>query len=298
MTERAGDGIPAVDSTAFGRTTAVRPLGDGRYACSFDAAWSVPVGINGGILMAVLVRAIHAEVGPGRQLRSLTCQFMRPPKATEATVVVEVVRTGKRATNLRVTLEQDGRPMVIGLAICFTGGLREVATWSPGLPQVPPPAEVEIVSTLDPRMPSIADRLIYRPCIGPAPYSGTALAPGQPARTGGWLDLTEPHPVETALLVFFLDAWWPAALGPIDTLSMNPTIDFTFHQRTELPPQGLPPQSLLLDVWTVASQEGLCDEDAAIYTADGTLLAQARQLAITLTPEDRPLATQASLEQR
>lgn len=42
---------------------------------------------------------------------------------------------------------------------------------------------------------------------------------------------------------------------------------------------------------TAASMDGLVDEDARLYAADGTLLAQSRQLAITLTPEDRPPVT-------
>ncbi len=82
-----------------------------------------------------------------------------------------------------------------------------------------------------------------------------------------------------------------AALGPIETLAFNPTIDLTFHLRAALPPEGLDPQPILLDVRTATSMEGLVEEDALLYAADGTLLAQSRQLAITLTPEDRPPVT-------
>jgi Thioesterase-like superfamily len=148
-------------------------------------------------------------------------------------------------------------------------------------------------------MPSIAERVTYTPRIGPAPLSGTPLAPGEPARTGGWLELKDPHPIDVAVLAFFVDAWWPAALGPIDVMAFNPTIDLTFNVRTALPPGGLAPQPLLLDVVTQASLEGLCDEDVRLFTADGVLLAQARQLAITLTPDDRPMVTktdQAALQ--
>ena len=77
--------------------------------------------------------------------------------------------------------------MATGLAVCFTGGLGEVASWAPLPPAVPGPGELEVVATKDPRNPSIADWLRYRPCIGPAPYSATPLKPGEPARTGGWL---------------------------------------------------------------------------------------------------------------
>ena len=274
----------------FAAATAVTPLGGGRYGCVLDAGWSALAGINGGILMAIIVRAIEAEVGAERGLRSLQCQFMRPPKAAPAEIVIETLRSGARATNLRVRLEQNGRVMLEALATCFAGGLREIARWSPPMPEVAPPG-ASALELGDPRMPSIADRVGYTPLIGPAPMSGTPLEPGEPARTGGWLELKDPHPIDVAVLAFFVDAWWPAALGPIDVMAFNPTIDLSFHVRTALPPEGLPPQPLLLDVVTQASLEGLCDEDTRLFTADGVLLAQSRQLAITLTPDDRPPVT-------
>ncbi|MDO9355121.1 MAG: thioesterase family protein [Solirubrobacteraceae bacterium] len=276
--------------SGFSETTAVTALGDGRYACNFSAAWSTLAGINGGILMATLVRAIEAEVGEGRGLRSLQCQFMRPPKAGDAEITIEVMRSGARATNLRLRIEQGGKTMLEGLAACFTPGLRELATWSRNAPAVEVPGDDPPVFT-DPRRPSTADHVIYTPRIGPPPFSGTLPGPGEPARTGGWLELRDPQPVDVALLAFFSDAWWPAALGPLDIVAFNPTIDITFDVRTTLPPGGLPHQPLLLEALTRASLEGLCDEDAWVYAADGTLLAHSRQLAITMTPDDRPMVT-------
>ncbi|MBO9532882.1 MAG: thioesterase family protein [Solirubrobacteraceae bacterium] len=282
---------PADPASDFAAATAVTALGDGRYGCFLDARWSALAGINGGILNAILIRAAEAEVGEGRSLRSLHVQFMRPPKATDAEVHVEVLRSGGRATNLRLSLHQGGRLILEALATCMTGGLRELARWSPTPPSVPSATDTQSPTMEDPRMPAIADRLTYGPRIGPPPLSGTPLEPGAPARTGGWLQLHGDQRIDAATLAFFADAWWPAALGPIDVLAFNPTVDLTFHLRTSLPPGGLDPQPILLDVRTEASLEGLVDEDARLYTADGTLLATSRQLAITLTPDDRPPVT-------
>ncbi|MFT4036202.1 MAG: thioesterase family protein [Patulibacter sp.] len=272
--------------------TAITPLGAARYACNLDPRWSALAGINGGILAAILVRAAAAQAGTDRPLRTLHVQFMRPPKAGRAEVAVETLRTGGRATNQRLVLTQDGRVILEALATCMAGGLRELARWTPDPPSVAP-IDADVAPINDPRMPEIADRLIYAPRIGPHPISGTPLAPGEPARTGGWLQLHGAQPIDTAALAFFVDAWWPAALGPIDTMAFNPTIDLTLHIRTALPAGGLQPQPLLLDVQTEASLEGLVEEDTRLFTADGTLLAQSRQLAITLTPDDRPPVTKA-----
>ncbi len=276
--------------SAFATATAATPLGHGRYGCSLDAGWSALAGINGGILMAILVRAIETETGPDRSLRSLQCQFMRPPKAGDAEVVIETIRSGARATNLRVRLEQGGKVMLEALAVSFSSGLRELARWSPPAPQVAPP-EADLPVFSDPRLPSVAERVTYTPRIGPAPISGTPLEPGEPARTGGWLELKDPQPIDLPLLAFYADAWWPAALGPLTEMAFNPTIDMTLDIRTALPAAGLPHQPILLDSRTQASLEGLCDEDVCLFTADGVLLAQSRQLAITLTPADRPMVT-------
>ena len=266
--------------TAFARTTAIRPLGAGRYACDFDAGWSTAAGINGGILMGTMIRALQAETGADRHPRSLQVQFMRPPKPGPAEVQVELIRAGRRATNARVRVTQADELMVEALATSFTNDLDVVATWSPLMPDVPAAADLE-PHAVDPRHPPIGNHVAFRPCIGPLPFTGAALEPGEPARTGGWLELRDPSPVEPALAAFFIDAWWPAALGPITELSMNPTVELSLHFRTAIPPEGLPHQPLLLDVRTEASIEGLVDEHARLFTADGILLADAVQLAIT-----------------
>lgn len=292
--ELAGDGTAGPAGDDFAATTAITPLGGGRYRCVLDPRWSALAGINGGILLAVITRAVAAEVGRDRGLRTVQCQFMRPPAPGDAELEVVTLRTGKRATNLRVQLTQQGRLILEALVVCFAGGLREVASWAPAMPDVEPPG-AEPSSIADPRMPAIAERLTYTPRLGPPPLSGTPVPPGKPARTGGWLQLKGDQPIDAAVLAFFADAWWPASLGPLNQLAFNPTIDLTFHLRAQLPPEGLPAQPLLLDVTTIAMQEGLVDEDARLYSADGTLLAQSRQLAITMTPDDRPPVTKADV---
>ncbi|MBJ7470149.1 MAG: thioesterase family protein [Solirubrobacteraceae bacterium] len=275
------------DQTAFQRTTAVTALGGGRYACAFDHGWSTAAGINGGILMATMVRALQAEIAADRHPRSLQVQFMRPPAAGPAEIQIELIRQGARATNARVRVTQGDKLMVEGLATSFSNDLDVIAEWAPHPPQVPEPGEMP-PRLVDPRMPPVGDHLAYRPAIGPFPFTGEALVPGEPARTGGWLELRESSPVDLALVAFYIDAWWPAALGPITEMSMNPTVELSLHFRTALPPEGLPHQPLLLDVRTDASLQGLADEHARLFTADGTLLADAVQLAITRRAPQQP----------
>ena len=74
----------------FEHATAVAPLGEGRFRAEVDPGWSTPIAANGGYLAAILVRAIeaHGATAPRtappargsdpRQLRSLTCHYLRP----------------------------------------------------------------------------------------------------------------------------------------------------------------------------------------------------------------------------
>ncbi len=98
----------------------------------------------------------------------------------------------------------------------MTGGLRELARWSPPAPEIAPPdAPVPGGVIDDPRMPAIAERLRTTPRIGPAPLSPHPAGGGRArARTGGWLQFKGDQPVDAAALAFFCDAWWPAAHRP------------------------------------------------------------------------------------
>ncbi|TMF87528.1 MAG: thioesterase family protein, partial [Chloroflexi bacterium] len=51
----------------------------GRYSYVWGDEWIGMRGPHGGFLAAVLLRAMEAEVGPGRAPRSLTVHFAAPP---------------------------------------------------------------------------------------------------------------------------------------------------------------------------------------------------------------------------
>src|SRR5215218_8153213 len=103
----------------FEQATAVPPVGDGHFRAEIDPGWSTPIAANGGYLAAILVRAIEAHgatttgaasgaVSP-RQLRSLTCHYLRPVSGGPLDVGVEVVRAGRRISTVAVTAAQNGK---------------------------------------------------------------------------------------------------------------------------------------------------------------------------------------------
>ena len=108
--------------------------------------------------------------------------------------------------------------------------------------------------------------------------------PDQPMETGGWLGLVEPRPIDSLSLAFFCDALIPAPFMRIAEPAPAPTIDLTIHFRVPMPRVARPrPQRTVprTDPGGVM-HEGLFEEDVVIWAADGTVLAQSRQLAILM----------------
>jgi acyl-CoA thioesterase len=289
--------------TPFELATAVEPLAGGRFRASVDATWSAPIGPNGGYIAAILVRAIVGHVDPAgeRRLRSLTLHYLRPPQHGEIEIEVETVRSGRRFSTGRVRAFQGGKEIVAGLAALGAPGLPEAGHWAPLAPAVAPPPSRSAAEAppreyrpesglwMDPSASpaEIAKHVLMAPCAGAIPFSGQQLAPGEAAEAGGWVALREPQPIDVAVVALAADIWWPPSFGPLTGPALAPTIDLTVHIRADIPPAGLPDQAILGFFRTRANVAGLIDEDGQMFLADGTLLAQSRQLAL-LAPIESP----------
>ncbi len=310
----------------FEHATALTDLGDGRFRAQVDPGWSTPIAANGGYLAAILVRALEAHGAtagdgdtPARQLRSLTCHYLRPVKGGPLDVTVELVRVGRRISTARLTASQDGRDALLALAALAVLDLPAAGQWEPEPPRVgpPPPRDAPLVAPDDYRarggegwlgrangMPPMFERVRVAPRIGGVPFSNTARGPasaghaagsgtpwlpaGEAPETGGWIALPEARPIDAAFVALCTDVWWPPAFQPLGRPAIAPTIDLTIHVRADIPPAGMPDQPVLGTYRSTAAHGGLMEEDAALFLPDGTLLAHARQLAIFM-----PLDTQA-----
>lgn len=281
---------------SFADATAVTPCGEDRFTASIDTGWSAPMGPNGGYVAAVIVRAMLAALDPGgkRRLRSLTCHYLRPLVGGPVELAVEQVRSGRRLTTGRVRMLQGGRDVVAALGSLAATGLETAATWSPSAPPVAPAPAPDAVSVpfgrygfggdtwFDPAgaMSGIGHRIRMAPRLGPRPFSGTPLVPGEAAESGGWLTLPEHHRLDTAFVVACTDFWWPPSQQPVTQPAWTPTIDLTVHVRADLGPDGLDSEPVLGVFRSAAAVDGLVEADGQLFLADGTLLAQSRQLAL------------------
>lgn len=263
-------------ATKFETDTSVTPLGDGAYEGSVDEAWWIALGPNGGYIAAMLVRAIAAEVDDAqRRPRSLTIHYTAAPAAGPVRIEVAIERTGRSLSTVTARMHQEGRLIAVAIAALATARERRVDFDDTTPPPVPPPEQLQTFPQND-GMPVFTRQWELRPAIGGIPFTG-----GDSAETGGWIRLAERQPIDYPLVAQLTDAWLPAVFTRLTGRNAVPTVDLTIHFREELP---LEDDWLLVRFTSTLSKHGFVEEDGQIWTRDGRLVAQSRQLALLQAP--------------
>lgn len=266
--------------TPFDTETAVRPLGDGRYAATMAREWWVVRGPNGGYLAAVILRALTDAVGDeARSPRSLTVHYASPAGDGDVEIVTTIERSGRSLTTVSARVTQAER--LVALAVgAFSAPRPGPEFCDLVMPQVPGPQQY-VARDTPAEAPAIAHRWDTRWAIGHPPVPGRPLAAR--AVAGGWIRLPEHREVDALAAAAITDAWTPPMFSRVDAPVFVPTVDLTIHFRAALPHPGLAPDAFVLATFrsTVAAG-GFLEEDGEVWAPDGTLLAQSRQLATIL----------------
>jgi acyl-CoA thioesterase len=261
----------------FQRDTAVERLGPDRYAARIDRGWWIVRGPNGGYVAALLLRALGEAVGDAsRTPRSLTVHYTSPPVEGPAEIHTARERVGRSLTTATARLLQDGKLRALAIA-AFATPREGPAFDSLPMPEVVPPERAEPLPAPVHVIP-IRDRYDSRLAFGAL---GSRSAE---AATGGWIRLREdPGPVDAALLAAYTDSWPPALFTKVDPTKLLggvPTVDLTVHFRAPWP-AALDPREFALVVFrTRLARDGFLEEDGEVWSRDGVLLAQSRQLAV------------------
>jgi acyl-CoA thioesterase len=283
--EREGDeeqpGPPGAE--AFERDTAVELRGrdgeDHTFAAEVSPGWRAGRGPHGGYIAAMLLRAMTATVADAtRAPRSLTVHYARAPQPGPVTIRAVHERKGRSLSTVSARLEQQG-----GLAALALAGFS--VPWSgPELadvemPRVAPADDTREAGSLRKfGAPPFTRHTVLQPRIGTPPFAGAEA----PMEIGGWLGLAGERPLDALALAFFSDALFSPPFIRMHERAMSPTVDLTIHFRQALGPERDPRELVLVRFETELVHEGFFDESGTIWAADGTLLAQSRQLAILM----------------
>jgi acyl-CoA thioesterase len=258
---------------------ALRPAGDGRFEGEVRGGWWTPRGPLGGYVMALMLRALEQTVAdPERMPRSVTMHFLRPPAAGPVAVEARVERAGRTLTSVSGRLLQEGTLMGLALGAFSTPWESPLLDDAPMPPVDPPQGRVSEPRGIPSAMPPpFVERMVFQRRFGEPLFSGA-----EHAVVGGWLGLREERPVDAAAVTMLADAWFPAPWPRLKGLAAAPTIELTLHYRAPLPiPDGL----LLGRFETRLVRDGFFEESGELWSADGTLVAQSRQLALLIGAE-------------
>jgi acyl-CoA thioesterase len=257
----------------FDADTAVTRVDAHRFRSVLLDRWNIVSGPNGGYLAAIIARAMtEAVADTTRGLRSLTVHYLARPEFDEVEVDVEILRQGRSLSSLQAVMRQGDRVICSSLA-AFSVPWTSTEEWR--LP-LSVHADNDGVD-MDRTSPPLAENWTGRP-IADAPF----LSGAGTARVAQWIRAAKPRPLDAIELVAISDAIPPAGFPRMTVPTSMPTVDLTVHIRASLPLVGTPDdERVYAECNTLHVAEGFAEEDCHIWAADGTLLAQSRQLAIT-----------------
>ena len=216
---------------------------------------------------------------PARPPRTLTVHFLRKPVAGPVTLHTEVERQGRSLVTLSGRLRQADQTIALAIA-AFSPPWDGPDFDDAPMPAVAPPDPQRAMppEILD-QLPPFGRHLVMQSRFGAAPFAdGDA-----PMTVGGWIGLAEPRTTDALALALYSDAWFPSPYIKLRRLAATPTVVLSVQFRTALPrPDSDPLELCLARYSSTLVREGFYEEDAVIWGADGTLLAQSRQLGIVL----------------
>jgi acyl-CoA thioesterase len=267
--------------TRFDEDTGLTLVSPGAFEGRNDPSWRIIRGANGGHLAAVVLRGMMLHLdNPERTPRSLTVHFLRVPKEEPFTVETNVEREGRTMSTMTARYVQDGKLIAFGVAafsVERTGpDFSEIE-----MPIVPRPEDLERIPDRD-DFP-FGQHFDIRRALGPETPD-----PDNRAETGVWIRLREPRVADHLVVTQLMDAWAPSVFVKLAQGGGGagvPTIDMTFYYREMLPLEGAKPDDWYLGVFrTQTSRGGFIEEDGWLWSRQGRLVAQSRQLALLMTP--------------
>ena len=255
-----------------------RPLGGGRYAFEVPEGWLQGRGLFGGIIVAILIRAIEAEqADETRPLRSLTCEIVAPVLPGPALLVVDALRQGSGLSCFRAVLEQGGQVMAHAVGVLAKRRPAPMAWQNLSPPAAPDWQTLPLTPMAAVGIPECAQRFDFRFVSG-APYAGPGVSP----EVIGYVNTRLPwkrRDASTAGLL--IDAWWSAAIVPMTTRRPIATIAFSLDLIGDF--EGLPPDAPLLHRGIApVAWDGYVSEDRELWGVDGRLIARNHQVVAVI----------------
>lgn len=264
--------------------TQVRRVGDGpgaRYATDIVPGWDIAGNANGGYLIALAARAAADAVG--RPPLSITAHYLAPGRPGPAEVLVDVHRAGRRTATASAVLRGEG-----GDILRVLGTFAELREEGPAVvdaapPDLPPLGECVRVAP-PAEQSGFGDRIEM--FVHPDDAVFRLGTPRGVAEFRGWFEFADRQPIDPFGLLVAADAFPPVIFNRGEfPIAWAPTLELTVHIRGVAAPGPL-----RCRFSSRFMQAGMFEEDGEVWDANGTLVAQSRQLALIPRPVPAPPA--------
>jgi acyl-CoA thioesterase len=227
----------------------------------------------GGLVGALALKAMRAQVPAERKVRSLSMAFVGPVGSAPFSIQTQKLRKGKSVTTVEAKVIQDGD--ICCTAVGSFGGDRTSAIeFAPiGRPEMPGPDEAIELPFIDGLTPAFTRHFAYRWGLGDLPFTGQG---GR--EIGGWIQFQENTDcLSEEWLVALADAWPTPVLSmltqPVAASTLTWELGFVHLNRDTCSEN---------DWWayrsTVDSAErGYVHEQGAVWDPEGRLAVHSRQ---------------------
>ncbi|MEI7479577.1 MAG: thioesterase family protein [Actinomycetes bacterium] len=262
----------------FTEATVVTSLGGNRFGIDLDDNWTVMGKPNGGYLMAVMARAVEAQLRIDGVLHPFpvagSALYASVPDCGSAEMRVEILRSGRSASQAHVILEQGGVAQVTGQ---FTfGGLDHEEDPRYAVHEaisVPPIEECFRLPAVNPSGFTVGILEGSEQHMDPATLGWTGIGEAGQGEIRGWVRFQDGRDFDPFSLLFVGDCFPPATFN-LGSVGWVPTLQLSVYVRA-LPAPG--PLRVRQAITVVHGR--LVDEVCHVIDAEGTLVAQATQLA-------------------
>lgn len=255
----------------------------GSYAVDISSGWTIGGGINGGLLLAVMARAMSDALG-GRghtEPLAVSAYYLSPTRPGPAMVETDIARQGGSSSTGSAALVQyadDGRREERIRAMgSFTdlSRLPSEATTRLTPPDLPPVEQCVSKDDAPAGSPVPDAPLLERTDVRFDPASA-GWAMGQPSGRGliqAYFRLADGQEPDPFVLLFACDALPPVSMD-LGRYGWAPTIEFTVNVVARPAPGWL-----RIKHYTEHTAAGHFVEDCQVWDSADTLVAQSRQLA-------------------
>ncbi len=265
----------------FDGATALRTVGDGRFAAEIAEGWDVRGNPHGGYLLALITRAMGHVVAQPDPL-TVSATYLAPPRFGQADVEVSVVRAGKRQSTVSARLVQDDLARVDAVATFGTLSEEPPRIYAAELakpPAIPPPDAClprDLLDQAEGEVIALHQRLWLRF----HPDTGWLQdRPGGTPEIRGWLHHAGGREPDLLALLMFSDGMPPSLFEAVGRRAVHtPTVQLTTHLFGHPSPGWV--QGRFRTRLTAGS---FLDEDGELWDEEGRLVATTRQLALLRT---------------